>query len=87
MLQKQNRRHDSFKEKGLVGVSIVLVWHTLQQGNVVSFQHDPPCETERGTKEGENQVEVDQKRKMMDGKRYRVSVHLWTKAVSVHQAG
>lgn len=27
-------------------VSIVLVRHTLQQGNVVSFQHDPPWETE-----------------------------------------
>lgn len=24
--------------------SIILVGHTLQQGNVVSFQHDPPWE-------------------------------------------
>lgn len=30
----------------LVGVSIVLARHTLQQGNVVSFQHDPPWEIE-----------------------------------------
>lgn len=47
-------------------VSIVLVRHTLQQGNVVSFQHDPPWETE-------TEGEVDQKSKTMDGKRYSVS--------------
>lgn len=27
------------------GFSTVLVGHTLQQSNVVSFQHDPPWET------------------------------------------
>lgn len=36
----QNQKKEKF-----VGVSIVLVRHTLQQGNVVSFQHDPPWET------------------------------------------
>lgn len=30
-------------------------------------------------KEEETQVEVDQNRRMIDGKRYKVSVHFWTK--------
>lgn len=60
MLQKHKRTQAFEKEKknkgkyffpgkvGYSGACIVLVGHTLQQGNVVSFQHDPPWETERG---------------------------------------
>lgn len=51
MSYKQSTRFAKTKEgKAVVkmrfaGSSTVLVGHTLQQSNVVSFQHDPPWET------------------------------------------
>lgn len=51
-------------------VSIVLVGHTLQQGYVVAFQHDPPWETNEETQET-----MSEKSRRRDGKRYLVSVH------------
>lgn len=64
LLQKQNKRGKYFflGKVRFLCISIVLVGHTLQQGNVVSFQHDPPCET-KIEEQRENQVDVDQKKR------------------------
>lgn len=55
----------------LWAVFITLVRHTLQQGDVVPFQHDPPCERTEN-KRGRNCGSLKEIRQLMYGSLFKL---------------